>query len=219
MNLKTKTIQLILQRNFSELVNLVDKDKRAVKYIYLLLYEPESTNKWNAVEALGHLAEKLADKDTEFFRDIIRRFLWMMNEEGGNSSWSAPEAIGEIIYSQPKLFGDLAPMMITAALDEAIFQKGMLWAVGRFGEKIPEEVQKFEKELLEFLNSENLEIKGLAIKAVGNSGLKKAIPILQTMIKNDKLNDKSIEIYSNGKIHRESIKKLIKEAILKLEAK
>ena len=216
MNLKTRTIQLISQRKFAELVDLVDQDKRAVKYLYSLLYDPESTDKWNAVDALGYLARKLADKDKEFFRNIIRRFLWMMNEEGGNSSWSAPEAIGEIIYNQPELFGDLAPMMITAALDEAIFQKGMLWAVGRFGEKIPDEVQKFEEEIMEFLYSEDLEIMGLAIRAVGNSGFKKAIPILQTM---SKKNDKLIQIYTNGTKHKVTIETLVREALSKLEAK
>ena len=214
MNLKTRTLDLVKQRDFYELTILVSNNKRALKYFYSILYEPDAINKWNCIDAFGYLAKELADSDVEFFREIIRRFIWMMNEEGGNSNWSAPEAIGEIIYNQPKLYGHFAPIMITAAIDEEIFQKGMLWAIARFGGVIPNEVIKFEKEIIEFLHSNNPEIIGLAAIALGNSGIKNALPMLQTMINNDRL----IEIYSGGKKHMLTIGQIAKEAIVKLES-
>ncbi|KUO48883.1 MAG: hypothetical protein APF76_09540 [Desulfitibacter sp. BRH_c19] len=213
MNLKARTLDLVEQRDFHELAILVNNNKRAVKYIYSVLYEPNASNKWNGIDAFGYLAKELGESDTEFFREILRRFIWMMNEEGGNSNWSAPEAIGEIVYNQPGLFGYLAPVMITAAIDEKIFQKGMLWAIARFGEVIPNEVIKFENEIIEFLHCDNPEIKGLAARALGNSGIKKAGPILQTMVKNDKL----IEIYIDGKKHVLTIGQIAIEALVKLE--
>lgn len=213
MNLRTRTIDLVKQRDFDQLTTLVNDNRKALKYIYSVLYEPDANDKWNGIDALGYLAKELAQSNPEFFREILRRLIWMMNEEGGNTNWSAPEAIGEIICNQPKMFGYFAPIMITAAIDEAIFQRGMLWAIARFGELIPDEVQKFEDEIIEFLHSKDIEKQGLAARAIGSSGIIKAIPILRKMIKDDNL----IEIYINGSKHILTIGNIAMEALEKLE--
>ncbi len=212
MSLKRNTLTLIQNRQYDELAQLVEKDRRAVKYMYTVLYEPNSMSKWKGVDAFGYLARAFAPSAPEFVRDIVRRFLWMMNEEGGNSNWSAPEAIGEIIFNSHETTGYLAPMMITAALEERIFQKGMLWAIGRFGGLIPEKVKLFEGDLISFLENDNAQLRGLAARAMGISGISKALPKLKPLIDDNEV----VEYYFNGKIIKSTVGILAKEAIFKL---
>jgi hypothetical protein len=208
LGIKAITVNYIRNREFHQLAGLVRKNKRAVKYIYSLLYT-DQIEKWYAVEAFGYLAKKFAREDIQFYRDIIRRLLWMMNDEGGNSNWSAPETIGEIIYNQPELFGDLAPMMISAALEEDFFHRGMLWAVNRFGHLLPHEVEKFSDELIDFLTSEDPEKRGLAASAVGSIGLKQAKDWLNKLVDDKEV----IKIYNNGAYRYYMIGNLARSAI------
>lgn len=115
-------------------------------------YRPDGLLRWKAIEAMGFLAKERAQNDPEYFADIIRRHVWAMNEEGGNLSWSAPEIIGSIIVNQPDLYGEFATIMIGAAIDEAIFQKGMFWSVAQIGKVNKELIEYFLPRLKEFLH-------------------------------------------------------------------
>ncbi|MEW6624474.1 MAG: DVU0298 family protein [Bacillota bacterium] len=213
MSIKEETIGLVKKRQFDQLVLHVKNNKKAFKYLYSVLYDTSSIVRWYGIEAFGILAKELADRENNLFREIIRRFLWMMNEEGGNVNWSAPQAIGEIIYNQPKLYGDMAPMMITASLDEKIFQKGMLWAVGRFGAILPVEVSKFKDEILEFLSDEDPEIRGLTARIAGICCFKESLSRLLSM----KKDASSLEIYIEGEMVKYTVGSIVEEAILRIK--
>jgi len=140
---KQEIYQLIDENSFDLLLNKFDREPNAVrKYITMAAYAQDEKFRQKAIEFFGFLAEKRAAARPEYFREIIRRRLWGMNEESGNMDWSAPEIIGAIIAAEPKLFKEFAPVMIEAALCEPIFHQGLLKAVERMSTK--------DKKLIEY---------------------------------------------------------------------
>ena len=59
-----------------------------------------------AAFALGRVLGRLYEQSPEDARNIVRRFLWHMNEESGNIGWGIPEAFGQAL-AQSRPLADL----------------------------------------------------------------------------------------------------------------
>lgn len=130
MSTKQEIYHMIEAKAFDRLLDFFDRRPNMVrKYVTMATHHENETFRRQAIDFLGFLAEKRADARPEYFREIIRRHLWGMNEESGNMDWSAPEIIGAIIAARPNLFGEFSSVMIEAALHEPVFYQGLLQAV------------------------------------------------------------------------------------------
>lgn len=56
-----------------------------------------------AAFAMGGVMAKVYADSPEDARNIVRRFMWHMNEESGNIGWGIPEAFGETLAQCPPL--------------------------------------------------------------------------------------------------------------------
>ncbi len=56
-----------------------------------------------AAFAMGTVMAKVYAASPEDARNIVRRFMWHMNEESGNIGWGIPEAFGETLAKCPPL--------------------------------------------------------------------------------------------------------------------
>ena len=56
-----------------------------------------------AAYALGGVMARLYEESHEEAKNIIRRFMWHMNEESGNIGWGIPEAFGETLAQSAPL--------------------------------------------------------------------------------------------------------------------
>ena len=56
-----------------------------------------------AAFALGGVMAKLYAESHEEAKNIVRRFMWHMNEESGNIGWGIPEAFGETLAQSAPL--------------------------------------------------------------------------------------------------------------------
>ena len=128
MNKKQLIKELLVEEKYGQILKLAAKrHSQTLKYIQMHLFE-ELNNplRWFAIEALGKMAKEYASKELEAYRNLLRRFLWAMNDESGNVPWSSPEAMASIIANQPYLLGEYTPMLITNALDNPMCHRGML---------------------------------------------------------------------------------------------
>ncbi|MEL7564101.1 MAG: DVU0298 family protein [Dehalobacterium sp.] len=142
MNKKQEIYQLLDEGSFDLLLSKFDQEPNTVrKYITMATYAQNEKFRQKAIDFFGFLAEKRAAGQPEYFREIIRRHLWGMNDESGNMDWSAPEIIGAIIAAQPELFKEFASVMIEAALSEPIFKPGLIKAVKMMASKNKELVE------------------------------------------------------------------------------
>lgn len=207
--------ELIVEQKYEQLTKLAIKNhSQTLKFIQMHLYgDLNKPLRWYAIEALGKLARDLAPQEPEVYKNLIRRFLWAMNDESGNVPWSSPEGIGSIIANQPFLFGEYTPMLVTNALDNPMCHRGMLWAVGRVGKVKASLVLPFIKEILPFLDESDPNLSGYAAWALGELKSREAV----TKLKNLQNNNSLINIFIDGKLVTESVGSLAQRAIGKIE--
>ena len=203
MSSKQKVIVLLQERQFNELAELVVKKRGLLQYLQRLLYNRGELICWRAIEGFGWGADKLAEEDPEFVRDMLRRQMWSANDESGGIGWSAPEVMAEIIYHRPQMFEEFASIVISF-LDELMLRQGVLWAAGRMAQARPELVLWAVPELSCLVDDPDPVVRGYTLRFLG---------IIEEKIDPAKLKvlagDRSrVPVYENGELSETTVGRL-----------
>lgn len=198
---KQQVEKLVLDKDYAKIIKLARHDaKKIFRYLMRLTYTTDELLRHRAIEAIGLVSAELSETDSELVLDVIRRIIWSMCDESGAQSWSAAETIAEIIYHKPALYGEFGPIMINASLDEVIFQKGMLWAVGRLQNRITY-TKEILPEIINFLEHPQPILRGYAAWALGELKAKQAVNKLALL----NTDAHPVAIYINGEMHIKTV--------------
>ncbi len=148
--------------------------RQAINPLIGALLHPEEEVQTHAIEAIGKVVAELAQKDLEAARIIMRRFMWMLNEESGGIGWGVPQAMAEVMARVPRLAQEYLTVFLS-----------YLWEDGNYLEFTPIQrdvlkgllrlIPLYKKELLEaqatahlekLLHSPDPEVRQLAQKAL-----------------------------------------------------
>ncbi len=183
-----------------------------------LLTDPDETTKWRAVKALGRAAAQLFSQDPERAKKVIRQLIWNLNEESGGIGWGMPEAFGEILTVVPDLQEEYACLLVAYIADGPCFienetlQKGVIWGLGRL-KHIEEDLRSQAIPfLLDSLKSPDPFMQGIAVWALGEMGVKEALPLLKSL----QLENQMIKIFTEDALEEKPLDQWLKETIIKL---
>jgi hypothetical protein len=193
--------ELLINKDFYALAVLAGKNTAVFKHLIQHLYDPVEPLRWQALEALGFLVEKVQEIKPGYYRNLLSRFLWAMNDESGNVPWGAPEAMGVIIAAHPQKYGDLTPMLITTALENPILHPGLLWAVAIIAEKDQSLIDPFLPDLLPLLSSPNPVVQGYALWFFKGWGIPIPPEVRETCLKKEE----KITIFWHGTFHTHTL--------------
>jgi len=135
----------------------------------------DELSKWLAVSALGPVVAVLAEQELEAGRVVMRRFMWMLNDESGGIGWGVPEAMAEVMACHTGLADEFHQVLVAQMREDGNFlelemlQRGLLWGIGRLAGVRPELLLRREapRYLLPYLASEDSEVRGRAAWALG----------------------------------------------------
>jgi hypothetical protein len=135
-------------------------------------FDPNELVKWRAVSAAGMVVNQLAGKNMESARVIVRRLMWMLNDESGGIGWGVPEAMGDILARNEKLALEYHRILISYVMEDRnyleheVLQRGVLWGLGRLSHARPELVLSAAEHFNPFMASADAIHRGLAAWAV-----------------------------------------------------
>ncbi|MCG6881749.1 MAG: HEAT repeat domain-containing protein [Deltaproteobacteria bacterium] len=193
--------------------------KRIVNALLPLLYNQDEIIKWRAVTFMGIFMADLAEEDMEAARNVMRRFMWNLNDESGGIGWGSPEAMGEILARHEGLAAEYAVILFSYAdkdgnyLELPMLQRGLLWGIARFSEAAPQVVRGSKLQFLHYLNSTDAAVRGHAARILGLVGTKEDRKYLLPLLK-----DKSAYMtYADGRRMTHLVGEAAEDALLKLE--
>ena len=163
--------------------------------------------RWRAIEATGPVVSRHAENEMESARVIIRRFLWMLNDESGGIGWGVPEAFGETLALSDRLCKEYHSIYLSYIqpscnfLEHPVLQRGLLWGIGRLARYRQKLVGTVLADIEPFLFSEDPYHRAFAAMIYGYSGNPGSIALIGGLTR-DKT---SIEIYENGAIQTETV--------------
>lgn len=157
----------------------------------------------------------LARKEMESARVVMRRLMWMLNDESGGIGWGVPEVMGEIIASHEGLAKEYASILVSYIREDGNFleyeplQRGAVWGIGRVAQVRPHMVQDAVPHLVLSLESSDATVRGIAAWTTGLLGATAARPKLEALL-ND---DSDVLLYQDRKLLHRSVKSLAQEAL------
>lgn len=198
------------------------REEDLINPLFLALCSVSETVRWHAVSAFGEVVSRLADRDLEAARVVMRRFLWSLNDESGGIGWGAPEAMAEIMANHARLADEYLHMLISYTQEDGeepfqdgnfielpMLQRGLLWGIGRLAEVIPQQLVQagIEKELAKYLRSHDMTVAGMALWCLAQ--LNCQIPMQK--ITNLDLLETHLPVYMDGVVQLVLVADLVKE--------
>jgi len=186
--------------------------------LFACLLEPNQLIRWRAVSGFGYVVKRLFDHKPEDARQLMRQFMWRLNEESGNIAWGIPESFGEILAVQPVLAEEFHRVLASYINDRDCktgdnflelcpLRRGVYWALARLAQDSPALVLPALDDLLLALGEDDPESRGLAARAIsflvgvaGGRGdeLTKKLSGLGE-------DNSEFELYADGTLHRTTV--------------
>jgi hypothetical protein len=145
-----------------------------------LTLETDPLIRWRAIEAVGGIAawKTRGGGSPEPVRDMLRRLLWGMNDESGNSHWSAPDVIAEILVNVPELIAEFAAPLLDH-LDSEPYRRGVYRAIARIAAVNADPFVHLTELLTQSLHSTDPWIRGCSLLALARISRENALRWLQ----------------------------------------
>lgn len=173
--MKKRLRELLVRPDFEAIVRIACEKRRTLGLLISSLYDADPLIGWRAVDAIGVVADRLAEDDPDYVREHLRRLYWLLSEESGGICWRAPEAMAEIVRRRPKLFDDYIPIIVgliveLAEEDLGHLRAGTLWAMGRLGPLAGHHLDDALPAITRALDHTEALTRGLAVWCLGRTG-------------------------------------------------
>ena len=153
-------------------------EPRAIGLLQSLLFDEDELLRWRAVEALGRAAAVRAEPGLEPVRELLRRTLWLMNDESGGLLWNGPQVLGAVLANVPPLCDEFASI-VASYLEEEPFRAGTRWALWRLAAVRPGVVADLAAGLAASLADADPAVRGLGALALSAAGAVAASPLAE----------------------------------------
>lgn len=115
-----------------------ERPTRVVSWLQGRLSSADPATKLLAVEAIGRIVEDPARVPKPRAVELLRRFLWLLNDESGAVPYGVPEALGEVLHRRADLRTPFVPILASFLVDAELLQegpieRGVVWGLGRVG--------------------------------------------------------------------------------------
>jgi len=211
---------------------LLDIKKRLLRFDQRSLINPlvsclchtDETIRWHSVSVIGEVINTIAAEEIENARIVMRRFLWMLNDESGGIGWGVPEAMSESMYHNQVLAEEYMHMLVSYSRDDGpelfqdgnfielpLLQHGVLWGICRLAGKYKERLVNLgaDENIDFYLSSKDSQVRGLACLLCGL--LSRTGSINQLTSKTSDSN--RVRIYAGGKMIQYTVGQLASDAV------
>jgi hypothetical protein len=190
--------------------------RQVVNPLFSFLCSTDEKIKWHAVSAMGAVVSNLAATELESARVVMRRFMWHLNDESGGIGWGCPEAMGDTLARSHRLEEEFGCILLSYIrpdanfLEHELLQRGALWGVGRLARTRSENLKGCASLFHPFILSDDANLRGLAIWAVGPLLDQQTIPLIKALA-ND---NAGLKIFYEGHLGIFTVGQLARDALL-----
>ena len=188
--------------------------RRVLGSLIALTYAADPQIGCRAVEAIGVAAFRISEDDPDRVRDLLRRLMWLVNDESGGICWRAPEAMAEILRRRPTLYPEYIPIVTSLLVnlereDLEHFRVGVLRALGRLGPLAADHFRDVASAVVSALSHTDPQVRGMAAWCLGEVGRADLLLEQRDLC----VDDGSVTLYEDGSISRATVSQLVQRAL------
>ena len=157
-----------------ELVSLCFDDRRTLRFLQRLLYQPDSGERYRIAWIIGQVCAQVASREPGPVADMLHR-LFEACSDSAATPWGMVETIGAIIALRPDIYGAFTRYLLNFMGDPTT-QEAVLWGLGEIASTRPDLIRNTPfYSTFHFLAHENPVIRGLMVRLLGRIRAKEAL--------------------------------------------
>ena len=223
---KNQVVDLLATEDLETIVGELSvlPKKNLLNALFSCLCNPQGMVRWHAISGFGFVVPAIASKNMEEARTVMRRFLWMLNDESGGIGWGIPEAMAEVMLHCKPLASEYLHMLVSYTMDDGpvmfqdgnfleldLLQEGVLWGLCRVAPDYRDELVnlRLDDNLEIYFGSQNSTVKGLVCRLTGILGPHKFCSFLVEA----STDQRSVRLYHEGTFIDTCVADLARDAL------
>ena len=185
----------MVERSDSDgLVALCFDDKKTLRLMQRLLYDPDEEKRWNTAWMIGQVCARVATREPGQVSELLHR-LFEACSDSAATPWGMVETIGYVIAERPDIFGAFTRYLLRY-IGEQSTQIQVIWAMGEIARTRPDLIRETPfYNLFHFLQHPDPQVRGLVSRLLGR--IKATEAALQLMVLRD--DNAGLIVRENGK--------------------
>ncbi len=158
--------ELVSKGDIDGLVSLCFDDKKTLRLMQRLLYDPVDANRWYVAWAIGQVCARVSTLEPGQVSQLLHR-LYEACSDSAATPWGMIETIGSIISNRPDIFGAFARHLLNYLNDPSTCNQ-VLWALSEIAEHRPDLIRDLPfYNLFRFLEDPDASNRGNTVKLLG----------------------------------------------------
>jgi len=191
---KIKVKNLVAADDVDGLVLLCYDDKKTIRLLQRLLYNPLEDERWHTAWVIGEVTKRVAGREPGQVSEFLHR-LFEACSDSAATPWGMIETIGCVIAARPDIFGAFTRHLLGFMADGSM-QERVIWSMAEIAAKRPDLIRDTTfYNLFHFLNHPEPGIRGQVARLFGRIKAKE-VAIQLMGLNNDTC---ELVIWENGK--------------------
>ncbi|MCI5128078.1 MAG: PBS lyase [Candidatus Electrothrix sp. AUS3] len=204
--------KLVAANNIDRLLDLCFDDKRTLRFMQRLLYEPDPVKRYKTAWLIGQVTARLSTREPAPVADMLHR-LFESCSDSASMPWGMVEAIGAIVSARTDIYGAFARHLLNFMGDEGT-QEAALWGLSEVAASRPDLIRSTPfYSTFHFLEHDNPVIRGLMARLLGRIKAQEAMFQIMGLQKDET----DITIYEQGEPVKTTVAALVKEATAEIQ--
>jgi hypothetical protein len=157
---------LSLKGDVNELVSLCLDDKKTLRLMQRLLYNPQEEERWHTAWVIGRVTARVASREPGQVAELLHR-LFEACSDSAATPWGMVETIGNVIAARPDIFGAFTRHLLGYMKEEST-QEQVIWAMAEIAASRPDLIRDTPfYHMFHFLNHPKPTIRGQVARLLG----------------------------------------------------
>jgi len=149
-----------------DLVALCLDDRKTLRLMQRLLYDPAEEKRWRIACLMGKVTARVATRDPGQVSELVHR-LFEACSDSAATPWGMIETIGSVVAARPDIFGSFTRYLPNYAAAEST-RVQTIWALAEIAEKRPDLVRDTPfYAMFQFLGHPRPEVRGQMARLLG----------------------------------------------------
>jgi hypothetical protein len=171
---KATVKEFVDQGDIDGLVALCFDDKKTLRLMQRLLYDPEESRRWQVAWTIGQVTARTSTREPGPVSELLHR-LFEACSDSAATPWGMIETIGYVIALRPDIFGAFTRHLLNY-LKEPSTRNQVLWALAEIAGKRPDLVRDTPfYNLFHFLKHPEAQVRGQVVRLLGRIRASEAI--------------------------------------------
>ena len=194
------------------LVALCFDDKKTLRLLQRLLYEPDEGKRWRIAGIIGQVTSRVASREPGQVAEMLHR-LFEACSDSAATPWGMVETLGEIISGRPDIFGAFTRHLLNYMGDSST-QIQVVWALNKIARVRPDLIRATPfYNLFHFIDHPDPAMRGQVARLLGRINATEVATQLMALTQDMA----ELSIWEDAKCTQYTVSALAQEAVARIQ--